>query len=368
MPLQTVLTDAQASAKAIRLIYVTDSQEGIRRERKGKSFRYMYKGKPVRNKDDLERIKCLVIPPAWENVWICSLANGHLQATGLDARQRKQYKYHALWNQHRNETKFYRMFQFGEALPAIRKQVEKDISYSGMPKEKVLATIVRLMEHTSIRVGSDFYEKNYGSVGLTTLKNKHVNINGANLKFSFRGKKGVEHDISINNRRLAHIVKQCRDIPGKELFQYYDEEGNKHSIDSGMVNDYIKNIVDGEFTSKDFRTWTGTVQALLAFKESGPFESESEAKKNIVSVLDKVSKYLGNTRTVCRKYYVHPAIIEMYETAHLHKYLQTLSGNGHRPQTGLMLEEKVLMKILKKIKKPVVTVKTKPATALNQST
>lgn len=346
--LEKIITDPKATAKAADLVYVSDTQEGIRRIRSGKGFKYQYQNKTIRDKAQLDRIRKLVIPPAWENVWICFLENGHLQVTGTDVRKRKQYKYHSLWNQLRNQTKFYRMLQFGKSLTAIRKQVSKDLSLTGMPREKVLAAVVALMEKTSIRIGSGIYEKLYGSFGLTTLKNKHVNISGSRVKFMFKGKKGVEHDISIKSKRLASIVKHCRDIPGKELFQYYDENNNKQSIDSGMVNEYIKNVVEGEFTTKDFRTWAGTVQALIAFKENGPFESAADAKKKVVEALDKVSKHLGNTRTVCRKYYVHPSILDMYEKNDLEKYLKKLPAikTDEDSVTGLAPEEKLLMEIL----------------------
>jgi DNA topoisomerase I len=310
----------------------------------------LYKNKALKDKTDLQRIRSLVIPPAWENVWVCSLENGHLQATGLDAMKRKQYRYHPLWNQLRNQTKFYRMLQFGKALPAIRKQVQEDLSTPGFSKQKVLAAVTALMERTCIRIGSESYEKMYGSFGLTTLKDKHVVIDGTKLKFTFRGKKGVEHTINLKSRKLAKIVKQCRDIPGKELFQYYDDHGQKQSIDSGMVNEYLRSIVEGEFTSKDFRTWAGTVQALIAFKEVGTFESNAEAKRKVVEVLDKVSAHLGNTRAVCKKYYVHPSVIELYEANNLLQHLGNLKESVESDDlSGLAGEEKVLMEVLRKL-------------------
>ena len=348
--LEKIIADPQATAKAVNLVYVSDSQEGIVRLRSGKAFKYQYRKKLLRDKAQLDRIKCLVLPPAWENVWICAKENGHLQATGTDARKRKQYKYHHLWNQLRNQTKFYRLLQFGKALPKIREQLAKDLAKSGMPREKVLSAVVALMEKTSIRIGSGIYEKMYGSFGLTTLKNKHVNINGSQVKFTFKGKKGIDHDISIRSKRLATIIKHCRDIPGKELFQYYDEKGEKQSIDSGMVNDYIRNIVEDDFTAKDFRTWAGTVQALAAFTELQPFETASDAKKNIIEVLDKVAKHLGNTRTVCKKYYVHPFLLTLYEQKKLAKYMTKLPRikSDKDTVTGMAPEEKLLLKILEK--------------------
>jgi DNA topoisomerase-1 len=348
--LQEIITDPEATARAVKLIYVSDSQEGIRRLRNGKGFKYIYQHKAVKNKEDLERIKKLVLPPAWEDVWICPKPNGHLQATGKDVKNRKQYKYHSLWNELRNQTKFYRLLQFGRALPLIRKKVDKDLSLSGMPRDKVLAAVVALMEKTSIRIGSGLYEKLYGSFGLTTLKNKHVDIKGSQVKFSFKGKKGIEHTISIKSKKLSLIVKHCREIPGKELFQYYDENNTKQSIDSGMVNEYIRTIIEDDFTAKDFRTWAGTVQALLAFREIGPCEAPAEVKKKIVEVLDRVAKHLGNTRTVCRKYYVHPCLLDLYEKQQLQQYLKKLGEIKTEDDriTGLAPEEKLLLEILEK--------------------
>ena len=306
------------------------------------------KGKEVKDEEELLRIKRLVLPPAWENVWICPLSNGHLQATGIDTKGRKQYKYHSLWNALRNHTKFYRLYQFGLALPEMRVKMEKDLSLPGLPLRKVLATVVSLMERTNIRIGNCSYEKLYGSYGLTTLKDKHVRIEGTSLKFAFKGKKGVYHDISIQSKRLSRIVKNCRDIPGKELFQYLDEDGTRKTIDSGIVNDYIKEISGGDFTAKDFRTWSGTVQALFAFRELGFSETQTGIKKNIVAALDVVSGLLGNTRTVCKKYYVHPLIISLYESNTLHKYLKELEDlNKDDDKSDLTHEEKVLMDILK---------------------
>ena len=345
--IKTILHDAEKAAQAVNLVYVSDTAPGITRVKKGDAFLYLLNNQPLKDDEELQRIKSLVIPPAWENVWICPLSNGHLQATGLDKLKRKQYRYHPLWNALRNHTKFYRLHEFGKVLPTIRLQLEKDLALPGLPVEKVLATVVSLMERTHIRVGNNLYEKLYGSFGLTTLKDKHVHVNGAHLRFTFRGKKGVEHDIDLKSKKLAHIVKQCRDIPGKELFQYYDEEGNRKSIDSGMINNYIKQICGGDFTAKDFRTWAGTVQALITFKELGFFDTDAETKKKIVEALDMVAKQLGNTRTVCKKYYVHPLIITLYESKELRKYIDSLDSiEQNDNKTDLTPEEKLLMKIL----------------------
>ncbi|QEC67159.1 DNA topoisomerase IB [Panacibacter ginsenosidivorans] len=339
--------DPVKAAKAVDLIYVSDSQPGILRVRNEKNFDYVFNNRKIKIKKELDRIKSLVIPPAWEDVWICALANGHLQVTGKDALKRKQYRYHPAWNHLRNHTKFYKMIAFAKALPAIRLQLEKDLALPELSQRKVLAAVVSLMQRTNIRVGNSTYEKLYGSFGLTTLKDKHVAIEGSKLQFMFKGKKGVEHDVNITSKRLARIVKQCRDIPGKELFQYFDVNKERRSIDSGMVNNYIKEISGEDFTAKDFRTWAGTVNAFLAFKELGFFETEAESKKKVVEALDNVAKSLGNTRTVCKKYYVHPIIISMYEDKTLEKYLNELEKmEVNDNKADLTPEEKIVMKIL----------------------
>ena len=336
--------DPVATAKAIKLVYVSCKDEGIERVAAGKGFKYMFRNKPVKDKSTLQRIRSLVLPPAWRNVWICRIEEGHLQATGLDVRNRKQYRYHPMWNELRNKTKFYRLPELGKLLPTIRKKLETDLALPGMPKNKVLAALVSLMEKTGIRIGNEFYEKLYGSFGLTTLKDKHAEIKGSQLKFCFRGKKGVEHTVSLKSRKLAKIVQNCRDIPGKELFQYIDEEGNRQSIDSGMVNDYIRSLAGDDFTAKDFRTWCGTVAALNAIIENG-FAEDLDSKKKVIAVLDKVSEQLGNSRTVCKKYYIHPSLLEMYEGGKLEKWL-VKKENGSASETNLSSVEKTLVNIL----------------------
>jgi DNA topoisomerase-1 len=347
LKISRIVNDPVKTAKAVDLIYVTDASPGIIRKKRGKVFCYYLDEKKIADKDELARIKKLVLPPAWENVWICTLHNGHLQATGFDVKKRKQYKYHPHWNSLRNHTKFYRMLQFGKLLPQIRLQLEKDLALPGLSLKKIMATIVSLMERTNIRVGNNIYEKLYGSFGLTTLKDNHVNVSGTELKFTFKGKKGIQHDISLKNKRLAKIVQHSKEIPGKELFQYYDETGNRQSIDSGMVNDYIRELSGADFTAKDFRTWAGTVHAFLAFKEAGIAETDTATKKNIVEALDKVASQLGNTRTVCKKYYVHPLIISLYESRSLQKYfdqLDDISVNDNK--ADLTQDEKIIMMIL----------------------
>lgn len=342
-----IIDDPIKTAKAVNLIYVNDSDTGILRQKWGRGFRYSFEEKKLTEKHQLERIKKLVIPPAWKEVWICTLDNGHLQVTGLDDKNRKQYIYHPVWVALRNQTKFFRMIQFAHALPDIRLNLEKDLSLRGLKQRKVLATVVSLMERTNMRVGNEVYEKLYGSYGITTLKDKHFEGTRSKLHFTFKGKKGVMHDITISNKKLARIVQQCKEIPGKELFQYYDDDGKRHSIDSGMVNDYIKEISGQDFTAKDFRTWSGTVNAFLALSELGIADTETERKKLIVSALDKVACLLGNTRTVCKKYYVHPLILQLYETQSLKKYLKQLDNiEKSDNKAGLTHEEEVLLTLL----------------------
>lgn len=346
--IESILHDPEKSAAAINLTYVNDRQPGIQRKTEREQFHYYDEKKKLTDKDVLERIKKLAIPPAWEDVWICKLDNGHLQATGVDIKKRKQYKYHTLWNSLRNHTKFYRLHEFGEALPGIRARIKQDLAHRGLPVEKVLATVVCLMEQTSIRIGNSAYQKLYGSFGLTTLTDKHVRISGDNMQFIFRGKKGIAHNISIKNKRLAKIVKNCQEIPGKELFQYYDNDGNHKTIDSGMVNAYLREITGKDFTAKDFRTWAGSVRAITAFSELGVIESATDIKKNMIAVLDYVAEHLGNTRTVCKKYYVHPAILALYESNRLHEYLNKLQKIQQSAQDDFSGEEQLLMMILEK--------------------
>lgn len=338
------------AAAAASLHYVNDKTPGITRQKKGAGFSYSYQGSRVRDETILERIKKLAIPPAWTNVWICLKDNGHIQATGVDVRGRKQYKYHAQWNLIRNQTKFHHLYEFGKELPRLRKRLEQDICNTKLTKEKVLATVVSLMERTFIRVGNNEYEKLYGSYGLTTLKDGHVNINGPTIKFSFKGKKGIYHSITLKNKKLARIVKACRDIPGKELFQYFNDDGTRCSIDSGMINNYIKESTGNDFSAKDFRTWAGTLSTLCSFRSLGQAINQTETKKNVLSALDEVSSKLGNTRSICRKYYVHPRLIQLYEENSLQKYLAQLDEIEKCDDlTDLTQEEKVLMKILKKL-------------------
>lgn len=345
--LRSILKDEEKTAKAAHLVYVSDKDPGIERKRKGKNFEYYFDGKLVKDDEELLRIKHLVIPPAWEKVWICKKENGHLQATGYDIKGRKQYRYHHHWNALRNHTKFYRIHDLGKVLPGIRSQLQKDLNLPELTERKVLAVVVSLMERTHIRIGNSFYEKENGSYGLTTLKDRHVTLNGNSVTFSFVGKKGVSHKVRLKNKKLATLIKKCRDVPGKELFQYYDEDGKHNSIDSGMVNNYIREISGKDFTAKDFRTWAGTVHAFLALKSIGCCETKTEAKKKIVEALDVVSSHLGNTRTVCKNYYVHPLILSLYESNKLEKYFNSIDNiEEDEGAGGLSPEEKAVMKIL----------------------
>ncbi len=287
-----------------------------------------------------------MIPPAYTHVWISPFENGHLQFTGTDAAGRKQYRYHAGWNKIRNQAKYHRLQTFASHLPAIRKQVDKDLSRKDLDHDKIVALIVRLMELTSIRVGNEEYKKLYGSFGLTTLLNRHVKIEGSGINFEFKGKKGVYHKVLLHSRKLARLVKQCRDIPGKELFQYYDEDGRRCTVGSADVNNYLKEITGEDFTAKDFRTWTGSVSALYAFKQAGEFETITECRKKIVNVLDEVAVNLGNTRTVCKKYYVHPTIIKSYEDGAIFKYLKFIDDNKEVSSPELNVAEQALIDLI----------------------
>lgn len=348
-----VFVDPVESAKAAGLRYVTDDEPGIRRRKSGKGFSFVDpQGKTVKDSKVVERIRKLAIPPAWTDVWICPRANGHLQATGRDAKGRKQHRYHPGWRQVRDETKFGRMILFGEALPKIRARVEADLSLRGLPREKVLAAVVKLLETTLIRVGNPEYVKQNNSFGLTTLRNRHVEITGATLRFEFRGKSGKDHSVEIHDRRLARIVRQVRDLPGQKLFQYLDENGDRQSISSEDVNDYLRATTGEEFSAKDFRTWGGTVLALSALLELGPCETEKDASRAVVEAVKQVSSSLGNRPAICRKFYVHPLVIESYLEGSLTQSLEAATGNGadaadDDDPTGLRRLEAQVLKLLK---------------------
>jgi DNA topoisomerase I len=301
------------SARAAGLRHMSDAAPGIGRRRASCGFRYLRpKGGAVRDIATLSRIRALAIPPAWRAVWICPRADGHLQATGRDARGRKQYRYHARWRETRDETKYGRMLEFAAALPAIHRRVGRDLARHGLPREKILATVVRLLETTLIRVGNEEYARENESFGLTTLRTRQVKVNGSKVRFQFRGKSGVEHAIELEDRRMAAIVKRVRELPGQELFQYVDEDGSLRSIGSADVNAYLKEISGEDFTSKDFRTWAGTLLAARALGRLGGFDSQAQAKRNVATAVEAVARLLGNTAAVCRKCYIHPVVLESY--------------------------------------------------------
>jgi DNA topoisomerase I len=347
------MSETESLLEENNLIYFTDSMPGIRREFIDGGYRYVNaKGDDVTDPKVIERIRKLVLPPAWQNVWIAPKANAHLQATGIDQAGRKQYRYHNDWAKSRNENKFYRLLEFGKKLPEFRRNLRKDLKRKKMDERKVLAISVSLMEKTLIRIGNEAYKQLYGSYGLSTLRDKHVKIEGSSMKLAFKGKKGVMHDIELNDRTLARLVKKCRDIPGQELFQYYTPDGDRRSIDSGMVNRYIKEITCCDFTAKDFRTWFGTLEALRIYSQFEFTESESKRKKVTVAMLENVSCKLGNTRTVCKKYYVFPPLIESYENGMLYHYLKKVKNIAPSPDdTGLTVDEKVLLNYLKNERK-----------------
>lgn len=342
-------TDPVASAAAVGLQYVTDEGLGIQRRKRGDKWAYIsVDGNPIKDPREIERINQLGIPPAWSNVWICPDPDGHLQATGRDAKGRKQYRYHAKWRSLRDQTKFTRMIAFSEALPKIRARLEQDLSLPGLPRDKVLATVVQLMELTRIRVGNEEYAKTNQSFGLTTMRDGHVNIEGTKIRFKFRGKSGVEHDIELKDRRLARIVKRCQDIPGQELFQYIDDDGQRQSIASGDVNDYIREMTEADFTAKDFRTWAGTVLAARELHALGVCESATATKKAIVQAIKTVAAHLGNRPATCRKYYVHPAILSAFELGSLAEVMTThTQRNTETSLHQLSCEEQAVVQLLK---------------------
>lgn len=305
--------DLREAAAEVGLSYVDDSRPGLTRQRSGKGFRYLdAKGDPVRDRATIDRIKKLAIPPAYTDVWICPRRNGHIQATGRDAKGRKQYRYHPDFREAREANKFSRIMNFANALPAIRARIDADMRRKGLPRDKVLATVVHLLETTLIRVGNDDYARTNRSYGLTTLRDPHVKISGSELTFRFMGKSGKEWNVSLKDRRVARIVKACQDLPGQDLFQYIDEDGHRRDVTSSDVNDYLREITGEDFTAKDFRTWAGTVLAALGLRAFEAFDSEAGAKRNVRSAIEEVAQRLGNTPTICRKCYIHPEILDCY--------------------------------------------------------
>lgn len=310
--------DATAAAEAAGLTYVTGEEPGITRQPHGDGFTYLQpRGGPVKREADLERIRKLAIPPAWTEVWICRDANGHIQATGRDAKGRKQYKYHARFREVRESTKYEHMMAFAKALPGLRSTIARHMALRGLPREKVLATVVHLLETTLIRVGNDDYARANKSYGLTTLRDQHVKVEGAQLRFQFKGKSGKAWRLQVHDRRVAKILKACQELPGQRLFQYLDEEGEQREVTSADVNAYLREVTGQDITAKDFRTWAGTVMAALALQEVEAFDTQAAAKKNIRNAIERVASRLGNTPTICRKCYVHPEVLTAYAQGEL---------------------------------------------------
>ena len=335
-------------ARSARLRYVSDDGRGFARRGRGKAFKYLRTdGAALRDRATLARIRTLGIPPAWKDVWICPTANGHLQATGRDARGRKQYRYHPRWREAQDQHKYERIVAFAKALPEIRRAVAGHLRKRGLPRDKVLAATVKLLETTLIRVGNDEYARDNESFGLTTMRDEHVKVRGTRIRFDFRGKHGVEHEIDLTDKTLAAIVHACRDLPGQQLFQYVDEAGAVRDVGSGDVNDYLRSVTGQDFTAKDFRTWAGTALAAQALQEFQDFDSKAAAKRNITKAIEHVAERLGNTQAICRKSYVHPAILDAYMERSLVKTLQRrtekeLRGKLHR----LSSEEAAVLALL----------------------
>jgi DNA topoisomerase-1 len=339
------------SARSVRLLYVTDERPGIRRERCGRGFRYRSAaGRIIRDRRTLKRIESLVIPPAWEEVWICPEERGHLQVSGRDERGRKQYIYHSRWREIRDRTKYGRLFDFARTLPRIRRQLRRDLAREGLCRERVLATVVRLLDLSLIRVGNNEYARDNNSYGLTTMKNRHAKVRGATIKFRFRGKSGREHEVEVEDRRLARIVRACQELPGQELFQYVDDDGVRHSVGSSDVNDYLREITSEDFTAKDFRTWAGTVCVAAALRQIGPADSETAAKRNLVAAIKATAQTLGNTVAVCRKSYIHPAVVAAYRDGTLLPKLNETNGSAaSKALRGLQPGEVAVLRFLKQI-------------------
>jgi DNA topoisomerase-1 len=326
------------------LRYVSDSSPGYRRKRTGTSFTYYDKdGKRVTDQVVIRRIKSIGIPPAYEFVWICPSPNGHIQATGLDARGRKQYRYHPKWRELRDQNKYEHVMQFAAALPALRARVASDMKRDGLPREKVLATIVSLLEKTLIRVGNAEYAEKNKSYGLTTIRRKHVAIGRGVLRFDFTGKSGKQWKLQVEDRRIAAIVKRCAEIPGHELFKYLDDDGESRTVDSGDVNQYIREITQQDFSAKDFRTWAGTVLAALALSEFKKYDSQAEAKRNVVAAIEKVAKQLGNTPAICRKSYVHPEILSAYMSGDLIKMIDAKIARKFKQQYAQLTADEIMV-------------------------
>jgi DNA topoisomerase-1 len=343
------IVDPQGAAESAGLRYVSDARPGIRRRKAGKGFAYTRAdGSRLTEKDVLRRIKSLAVPPAWSDVWICPFANGHVQATGRDARGRKQYRYHPRFREIRDSTKYEHVVAFADALPNIRAKVETHMALPGLPREKVLASIVHLLETTLIRVGNDDYARQNSSYGLTTLKNRHVAVNGSEVRFRFTGKSGRQWSLRVKDRRIARIIRACQELPGQELLQYVDADGNPQDVTSSDVNTYLKEISGQDITAKDFRTWAGTVLAAMALSEVRSFDSAADAKRNLRTVIETVAARLGNTPTICRKCYVHPEVLTSYLDGKLAREIKSAVESRLRDDlAGLTPEEAAVLAMLR---------------------
>jgi len=346
--------EAVEDAREAGLRYVSDDMPGIRRSRRGDGWAFTRPdGTPLRDAEEIQRIRHLAIPPAWTDVWISPHRNGHLQATGRDARGRKQYRYHERWRAHRDEAKYERMVAFGRALPRIRERVAADLARDGLPREKVLATVVRLLDTTAIRVGNEEYARENRSYGLTTLRDRHASVQGAKVKFEFRGKAGKMHAVAVEDRRLARIVRQCQELPGHELFQYVDDGGERRAVSSEDVNEYLHDIAGEDFSAKDFRTWNGTVLAACFLRELGAVGSEREGKRHVKEAIDRVAAQLGNTPTIARKCYVHPDVIDAHMDGSLLRVRMHAPARRRATQEeGLRDEERAVLRLLEKRRLP----------------
>ena len=344
----SAVIDPRDAAESAGLVYVSDEKPGIRRETAGEGFSYRdAKGQPVRDETTLERIRKLAIPPAWTDVWICPRANGHIQATGRDAKGRKQYKYHPQFREVRESTKYEHMMEFARALPAIRARLAEHMALRGLPRDKVLATVVHLLESTLIRIGNDDYAKSNRSYGLTTLRNPHVKVNGSELRFQFKGKSGKTWRLQLKDRRVAKIVRACQELPGQELFQYVDDNGEVKHVTSADVNAYLREITGRDITAKDFRTWAGTVLAALALQEFEAFDTQAGARKNLRAAIERVASRLGNTPTICRKCYIHPEVLSAYtEGALLLEVRERVEAELREDLAALRPEEAAVLGLL----------------------
>lgn len=344
--LKALDSEPEKTAKMAGLRYVRADSLIIKRQKAGRGFSYLdAKGDRITDETELKRLKSLSIPPALTDVWFCHLPNGHLQATGKDTKKRKQYFYHPEWRKVRSQHKFNRMLLFGAHLPLIRSTTERHLRQHHLSREKVLATVVQLLENTLIRVGNSQYAQKNRSYGLTTLRDRHVETKGDKIKFEFRGKSGVEHEIELRDRKLARVIKQCQEIPGYEIFKYYDESGERHFVDSGDVNEYLQQITEQDFTAKDFRTWYGTLLAAIELDNLGKFDSEKQAKQNVTQAIKNVARQLGNLPATCRKYYVHPAVIESYYDGLLFSLMSETARSESAPDE-LNPEEQMVLEII----------------------